>query len=769
MDVQPGIVGVSVREYKNLRDVWLAWSQGLAIFGANGSGKTNLLECLALLLGSVETVSLARPRLHTPAAGALAVVVRSLPAELPADPSTAVLWAEHPELAEAVRNVGDAQPLLVRWAGDGRWWRSLGVTEGTDFHDGITRAGLPHQLTELLADVSGMPVIRYGLASIDLDPEKDASVRTVPRRVARRFSRTLMVEEVPESVAVVADTLPDVFAPLRRALADPDSHIGGWIPLLELPPTDHAPAELQWLPRPRSDREIDEDANQAFGIAFQPTLDLLKVMERRLPVATAPDGFDGYWWLHGIGQELAMAELNATAPGVSVVAAQSEGTRVTMMKDLANFRIEVAGAGTVGRVGMREGPVLDQLSAGQRRWADEALAAMASHYDTLVMRMTLWALVIEMLDEDALMSVALSAAKTFEAEVAKKGFWSGKAIEAILQALNPWHAALTLARRQPQVSSNGEYTREDVAAIEAHVRLSFLLHEARPRRTVRVFDEPEAHLHPAAQRAAAAALQTLNHQAADVVIASHSPIFLDLPGWTQVHVSALNGRARVESLGPHAVTAQSALAKQLGVNRGELLAGISGLLIVEGDHDRLVLERLYGDELRAAGLALIRMFGTNNLLATAELDFLDRYLDVPVIVLVDNAKIQRVRTGRMETDEERKLQALSRSSRQRRRKHTAIGLDRPDITAYLNETAVRAVYPDFAGWRTVLDSFRRRKSRPSFKRWLSENYGVDLSTKNAIDEVLRVMARDGLPPAGDLTLNVKTIIAEAMGTIAARP
>ncbi|MEU8002187.1 AAA family ATPase [Catellatospora sp. NPDC049111] len=769
MSVNSGIVGVSVREYKNLRDVWLAWGQGLAIFGANGSGKTNLLECLALLLGTVESVSLARPRLHVPAAGALAVMVRALASDLPANPGNDVLWAEHPELAEVVQNVGDAQPALVRWAGDGRWWRSLGVTEGASFHEGISQAGLPDQLTALLIDQSATPVIMYGLEGIDLDTDVDTNVRRVPRRVRRRFSRTLMVEEVPESVAALADTLPDTFAPLRRALAEPDGRIGGWMPLMELPPTDHAPAELQWLPRPRTDSEIDEDVNQAFGIAFEPTVGLLNVMERRLPVATAPGALDCYWWLHGVGRQNAMAELNATAPGVAVVPVHPEGTRMTELEDLANFRIEVAGAGAVGRVGMGEGPVLDQLSAGQRRWADEALAAMALQYDSLVLRTSLWALVVGMLDEDALMDAALSAAKVFDTEVAKKGFWTSKAIDATLQALDPWQAALTLARRQPQVSPTGEHTREDVEAIEAHVRLAFLLHEARPRRIVRVFDEPEAHLHPAAQRAAAAALQTLNDQGADVVIASHSPVFLDLPGWTRVHVSAVNGRARVETIGSRAVTAQSALAKQLGVNRGELLAGISGLLFVEGDHDRLVLERLYGDELKAAGLAVIRMFGTDNLLAVAELDFLDRYVDVPVFVLVDNAKVQRVHTGRMETDEERKLLALSRNSRQRGRKHRAVGLDRPDITAYLNETAVRAVYPGFAGWRTVLDSFRKRKSRPKFKVWLKENFGVELGSKNAIDEVLRVMVRDGLPPAGDLGHKMKSVIADAMGASAARP
>ena len=58
-----GIVGLEVRQYKNLRDIWLPWSDGLALFGINGAGKTNLLECLALLMGSDQTIDLARPRL----------------------------------------------------------------------------------------------------------------------------------------------------------------------------------------------------------------------------------------------------------------------------------------------------------------------------------------------------------------------------------------------------------------------------------------------------------------------------------------------------------------------------------------------------------------------------------------------------------------------------------------------------------------------------------------------------------------------------------
>ena len=52
------------------------------------------------------------------------------------------------------------------------------------------------------------------------------------------------------------------------------------------------------------------------------------------------------------------------------------------------------------------------------------------------------------------------------------------------------------------------------------------------------------------------------------------------------------------------------------------------------------------------------MHGTHNLLATAELDFLDRYLDVPIGVLLDYTNSDRAQPGRVETNEERELTKL---------------------------------------------------------------------------------------------------------------
>lgn len=57
------IVGIHVPLYKNLRGVWLPWNDGLALVGANGSGKTNLLEAMALVIGTPETLACALGRI----------------------------------------------------------------------------------------------------------------------------------------------------------------------------------------------------------------------------------------------------------------------------------------------------------------------------------------------------------------------------------------------------------------------------------------------------------------------------------------------------------------------------------------------------------------------------------------------------------------------------------------------------------------------------------------------------------------------------------
>src|SRR5436190_2167820 len=89
----PRILGVDIRRYKNLESVWLPWADGMALFGANGAGKTNLLEALAILLGTEGTVAGCRRRLVTPNADDLALVIEMPPSVLPWPPAAVTAWA----------------------------------------------------------------------------------------------------------------------------------------------------------------------------------------------------------------------------------------------------------------------------------------------------------------------------------------------------------------------------------------------------------------------------------------------------------------------------------------------------------------------------------------------------------------------------------------------------------------------------------------------------------------------------------------------------
>ena len=90
------------------------------------------------------------------------------------------------------------------------------------------------------------------------------------------------------------------------------------------------------------------------------------------------------------------------------------------------------------------------------------------------------------------------------------------------------------------------------------------------------------------------------------MVASHSPHLVDLPGWSLVHVHRGAGRTTsVTLLSLDDDQSRVALAASLGINRGELLAGIGYLLIVEGHHDRLFLDKLFGKDLREAGIVIL--------------------------------------------------------------------------------------------------------------------------------------------------------------------
>jgi recombinational DNA repair ATPase RecF len=53
----PEILQVEIRRFKTVAEASIPWSDGMALFGANAAGKTNVLEAIALMLGDDATVS----------------------------------------------------------------------------------------------------------------------------------------------------------------------------------------------------------------------------------------------------------------------------------------------------------------------------------------------------------------------------------------------------------------------------------------------------------------------------------------------------------------------------------------------------------------------------------------------------------------------------------------------------------------------------------------------------------------------------------------
>ena len=666
------ILGVHVPSYKNLGNVWLPWSDGLALVGANGSGKTNLLEAMSLLLATPETLTRAAGRIDFNQAAGLSVIVTNDHARMPLPPDERFDILGSPTWT----------PRYAQLKADSAWWRTADPDSDSPEWTQAT--------------------VRYTLECVKLG---NGSV------LERTFSRSLL----------------PVGTDLR------DSGVAG---VLDLPLTSQAPASLQWLPSLRTDEEAFDDLEAAFSAAEPLVARLVDSFTATLPFQVEVAS-DAEWLVHEEGARAATIELDSTVPTVHV-SIRGEGPadwEITVGRDEERQ--------SIGRTG--EQPVLPLLSSGQRRWVDEAMATMARTIRTLGTRARLHTDAVNELSDDDIMATLVAHPEVFTRTELDE-YWGFESFDVLWSALD---ALLTAAARNRW--------GEDPQTFEL-VRLVMPYYEALdPELVIRVFDEPEAHLHTGAQRSVARALDDMRLRGQQVVIASHSAAFVDTPGWTTIHVRD----GKVARVPQQSTPARSALARELGITRGDLLAGIDHVLVVEGEHDRLVLEAFWGSELRAARVAVLRMHGTEQLLATADLDFVQRYLDVGITVMIDHSSMSRVNDARIRREnlnpEEKKLRELDAEMRRQGRRLDVIALTRPDIVTYLDEDAVRRHHPRFTSWASVLGERLERGDR--YKEWLYARHHADLRHGDAIKAVLNAMTVEHTLPGAELTRKILEFLA----------
>ncbi len=150
--------------------------------------------------------------------------------------------------------------------------------------------------------------------------------------------------------------------------------------------------------------------------------------------------------------------------------------------------------------------------------------------------------------------------------------------------------------------------------------------------TLLLIDEPEAALHRSAEAHMASYLADLTADGSTrLLVATHSPELLDLPAARVFEVTRSRGLRKVSSLSPPTRDNMTSL----GLNPSDLLRRQRGFVLVEGEHDELLLKTLFEDELRSLRVEVLPLRGAHQL-TPAKIGFLFDYTPAHIFIMLDN-------------------------------------------------------------------------------------------------------------------------------------
>lgn len=157
--------------------------------------------------------------------------------------------------------------------------------------------------------------------------------------------------------------------------------------------------------------------------------------------------------------------------------------------------------------------------------------------------------------------------------------------------------------------------------------------------TIAFVDEPEAGLHPQAERILS---EGIHHLAEYVLVTTHSTKLLNRSlksGSAQLVERERDGSFRLTTNIPRLSTSLTNVFEQLfGLDPADVVSLISAFVLVEGAHDRAVIEHLLEDRLKELMVEIVPMQGTKGVADLVTSPFLFASTSAPIVVALDNGK-----------------------------------------------------------------------------------------------------------------------------------
>ena len=267
-------------------------------------------------------------------------------------------------------------------------------------------------------------------------------------------------------------------------------------------------------------------------------------------------------------------------------------------------------------------------------------------------------------------------------------------------------------------------------------------------RGVLLVDEPEAALHPAGVDSVGRWLENQAVTFGSVFVATHNlRIFdTDFPSTSRLMITAPLHEPRKLKRLDEEDELLTELVEEMGFSPGEVLLLTKYFLMVEGPHDQIVLEGLFGKEFKQASVKIIPLHG----LKRAEKSFLDSELaaslKIPMGLLVDNIRLGE-RTG-----ESKAIDRLLRECESAGKSVDVFPLTKADILDYLpDEVVAEFCQSEFDGWKVARERYdaegeaQEASRRLDFKSWVRTSYGVELdreSIRKMVSETKRCFLID---------------------------